>query len=422
MSVLRKPWERRLEDLASTFGSCASTYFSPELFRRNTNNFLQTARTITFLVQKNKSDIPSFNAWYEKNVIAAWKNDKIMQWAKEARNTIEKEGDLELHSSLSVALLFSYLEEEDVTVKCGADELLYAGVRKLVRFAQKQLPTGVADAAALKIERSWVTSKLSSYELLHALGYVYSRLYDCCLSLTIHLQRPFPDTIPEPSEVTVMRDDGRQVQFVKLKDFKTYHAGTDRVRKVPDEKLPIEMRRSIEALKDKLPQACDFDSTITFYAGMAEATFKQWGNHISMVFLLNRDWMLIDMITPVLMDQAEKYFFWRTLAERIQVQNIHCLIHTAEVWLRDLKGYPYAAIKNLPITGEGLQLIAVDRDRNKSMHFWPIIKTGERAPRLGPAEVKNDWGQRMFFLVPAMRSMGIKCGFQQNVHQRPVET
>jgi hypothetical protein len=33
---------------------CAATYFDHELFRLNTNQFLQTARTVTFLIQKNR--------------------------------------------------------------------------------------------------------------------------------------------------------------------------------------------------------------------------------------------------------------------------------------------------------------------------------------------------------------------------------
>jgi hypothetical protein len=97
------PWERRLKDLAQVLVQCASTYFDPELFRMNTNHFLQTARTITFIIQKNKSIIPDYDTWYPRNVITAWAGDEVMGWAKDSRNTIEKEGDLDLHSKLRVS-------------------------------------------------------------------------------------------------------------------------------------------------------------------------------------------------------------------------------------------------------------------------------------------------------------------------------
>jgi len=40
-----KAWERRLKDLSHILVNCEKTYFEPELFRMNLNQFLQTART-----------------------------------------------------------------------------------------------------------------------------------------------------------------------------------------------------------------------------------------------------------------------------------------------------------------------------------------------------------------------------------------
>jgi len=52
--MTKKPWERRLKDLSHLLKCCIDTYFDPELFRLNLNQFLQTARTVTFIIQKNK--------------------------------------------------------------------------------------------------------------------------------------------------------------------------------------------------------------------------------------------------------------------------------------------------------------------------------------------------------------------------------
>lgn len=95
-------WERRLKDLAQTLANCASTYFDPDAFRMNVNHFLQTSRTVTFIIQKDKAKIPNFIAWYDANVLKKWRGDVVMDWARDSRNIIEKEGDLDLNSTLAV--------------------------------------------------------------------------------------------------------------------------------------------------------------------------------------------------------------------------------------------------------------------------------------------------------------------------------
>lgn len=121
------PWERRLKDLAQLLKNCETTYFDPELYRMNTNQFLQTARTVTFIIQKNKATIPCYETWYAENVIKPWANDPLMTWAKNSRNQIEKEGDLDLYSSLGVSLIYSY-------TKLGIASCAHLCVRKALRL------------------------------------------------------------------------------------------------------------------------------------------------------------------------------------------------------------------------------------------------------------------------------------------------
>lgn len=412
MTITRKPWERRLEDLAHLLQGCSETYFDPDLFRRNTNQFLQTARTVTFIIQKNKADIPDFDSWYGKQVLDGWAQDQVMTWAKDARNTIEKEGDLDINSTLKVSLIYSYLEEEDLAVPCGRSELLGAGVKQLVRFAQKHLPTGVADAAGIRIERSWITTGLDSLELLQALVYVYSRLYDCCRSLAGQLARSLPTSIPEPSELAGLGDVARHVRLVKLRDLQTYHFRTWRMRAKSEDELPDEFKDRVRELTGELGKPCDFQSAVAYYQGMAQATFSQWGNHIAMLFLLNEDWSVQYMVTPILADQTDKYFFWRMIGERVRVQRPRGLVHIAEVWIRDLKAYPGLPMRELPIKGECLQTCLIDTDGNRSITTWDIHRTEENArPTLGPPVEAEESDKRVFFLVPAMRSMGIQPDF-----------
>ena len=224
-----RPWERRLKDLSFVLANCARTYFDPELFRMHTNHFLQTARTVTFIIQKNKGGIPEFEAWYSSEVQDNWRMDEVMLWARDARNKIEKVGDLELYSSLQATLMFSYLEEEDLTLECGRHELLRVGVKRLVRFARRQLPTGVSDTAAVRIERRWVATSLPNWELLHALTYVYSRLYACCNKLAVQLGGKIASDIPSDTAALHLTGEARHVTYVKLRGMKGFQSRTDRV-------------------------------------------------------------------------------------------------------------------------------------------------------------------------------------------------
>ena len=45
-------WIKRLRDCSIHLDNAINNYLEPDLFRINFNNFMQTARTVTFLIQK----------------------------------------------------------------------------------------------------------------------------------------------------------------------------------------------------------------------------------------------------------------------------------------------------------------------------------------------------------------------------------
>ena len=304
------PWERRLRDLAQLLKNCHATYLEPDLFRMNTNQFLQTARTITFIIQKNKATIPDYDLWYAAAVVNGWKGDLVMQWAKEARNSIEKEGDLELHSSLTVTLLFSYLVEQDVALECGRGELLGASVKKLVRLARSKLPTGVSDAAAVKIERRWVTATLPSWELLQALGYIYARMLTCCRELATHLGKAIDSSIPDAHHFDRIRDETRQVRFVKLNGMHMHSVASESVAIDHSMEIPPSIRAIFNDSQERPRlQISSLDAALDYYKKMAEATFLHYGNHVFMLFILGHEWQPIDMLSTQFEDQTDKCVF-----------------------------------------------------------------------------------------------------------------
>ena len=69
------------------------------------------------------------------------------------------------------------------------------------------------------------------------------------------------------------------------------------------------------------------------------------------------------------------------------------------------------AIRNMPITGERLHVVAVDKSGSRQQVGWDILRSSEIAkPTLQavPATDKSEKDMLPYFLVPALRAMGIK--------------
>ena len=107
------PIDRRLEDVHRHWHSAERAYFEPDAFRVAIQTAIKTLRTVTFIIQSNKHLIPEFDHWY-----GPWreklKSDALMRWMVDARNKIEKQGDLEAHSFVRAEIVASYLNNGPV--------------------------------------------------------------------------------------------------------------------------------------------------------------------------------------------------------------------------------------------------------------------------------------------------------------------
>jgi hypothetical protein len=147
----------------------------PETFRLNLNSLIQGLRNVTFLLQSQKRDLPSFDNWY-----GAWqravKDDLVMRWAVSARNRIVKQSDLEMHSTALVRLSFDWLNEVEEVVEVPPHYTTHRTIAGLLS-AIPDLTEGV-----VTIERRWVDVELPSRELLDATRFVYG-----CLARVVKL-------------------------------------------------------------------------------------------------------------------------------------------------------------------------------------------------------------------------------------------
>lgn len=401
--MIKKPWERRLKDLSLLLKNCSATYFEPELFRMNLNQFIQTSRTVTFIIQKNKSEISGYEEWYKNNVISKWKDDEFMNWAKNSRNKIEKQGDLDMLSDAKATLIFSYIESQDIQIS-SKEELLAIGVKQLTKIAQKKLPPSVSDSALIKMERWWVANSLPEYELLHALTVVYSRVYECCQLLADHLGSPISKNILTPSFFDRNRNEARQVQYLKLKNMKVgrteYETISDDISKVPQT-----IKEKALAFRDKLNNSVE--DIVDSLSIMAEETFNEYGYHISLVLYFNKDYKTIDLQRVVFDDQSDKYIFWRLAADKAKTINAFGFVWISELWVRDGTNFKSKAIHELPIRDEKLCVIGIDAERNQKDISWSILREHEGAkPKLSSPTENSQKDGTLFFMLPILNAIG----------------
>lgn len=402
-----RPWERRLRDLAQLLRNCGVTYFSPDLFRQNTNQFLQTSRTVTFIIQKNKADIPGFEAWYKTNVLQPWSNDPVMSWAKDARNVIEKEGDLEMQSSLRATVLFSYVSNEDMIIEVSRQELLQANIDRLLQAARRNLPTGIADAAVLKIQRRWVANSLPNHELIYALTYAYAQLHQVCSSLATHLNSALDASVPHPTSIDPSSSDSARVRFLKFTKPGVGRHASIRIDSDPAFKPTPELLRLKQEFQSTPKPSC-LAEVVAKHARMAQITFEQHGSHVPMLALYDAEWNQIDIVSAAFTDQAEKFLFWRNIADRAFYLKAFALVWTCESWVRDLKNHENRRIQYLPIKGEQLHVVGADASDATEVVAWNISRPGgTNHPVLTPLKPEDVYGQpgNIFFIKPVVAAM-----------------
>ena len=372
----------------------------------NSNQFLQTARTVTFLIQKTKVQIPDFDSWYTANVLDPCAKDTVMKWARDSRNQIEKRGDLELNSSLDVALVISYDEEDDLLLEIPDPKFIMVGVKQLTRIARKHLPSGVSDSAIVKIERRWVTSSLKDWELLTALSYVYARMYEICVSLGGYLDYALDGSIPDPTSLDLVHTDARKTRYLKLRETGMGKLVYKRIEQDPEFVPPDSLVQLLDSFKEQ-GKVRSLEAAVERYELIARETFQRFGSHVPMLLLFDDEWNSIDMITTIPADQSEKYIFWRSMGDRILYEKPYALIYVYEAWIRKMERYPVRLTHNLPVRGEVLVVVGMDSGGNVVSKDMKIVRdAAQRKPRLLTIEDENSelkpsvWN----FLIPARRA------------------
>jgi hypothetical protein len=371
---MTSPWRRRLEDFGKLIQVADEAYFEPEDFRRAFNAALQTARTVTFLLQKNKATIPGFDDLHKRLIKDGLGSDPVMKWMIEARNTVEKEGDLATYSAMRARVIASHTDDTP-WMDAESEEVLFAGTLALQRMWSKRTPDWYAESSVLVIERRWVANTLPEHELLDALIHGHRRLGTVVDAMD--QAAGF-----QPAKMVDMTGAGSAMRkvFIKLSDGRTYAAHQAEIPLTPAR--AEQARARYGGLNTRfLDPALSVSEHVEAWADLACTLFNKDGYHNAMYMLFGREGKPLKFGHVAPADRAEKYLFWRLMGDlALANPDFHALFYIDEVWVREVGSAAWDGnVESAPITGEQLVVWGEAEDGERHELRFPIRRDGEAA-------------------------------------------
>ncbi len=376
--------DQRLADAHRLWHQAEAAYFDPDGFRLAIQNTIQTLRSVTFIVQNHKAVIPDFANWYgdyideKRGKRGKWQErlhaDPLMRWMVEARNKIEKQGDLESHSIVRVEIIASFY---DVGPRIDVPAHLFESTEAILRnIPNNLLGQHIRRNGVLRIQRRWVENTLPEYELLDAVAIYYGKLAELAHDAHRQMGLDPPQTIHDeeggsfdlpsmgwrfpcmighekPRALTVSLADGAKVEFETKNEIVKMDAAE--LAKLMDRYGS----NAFEALKREYKTDAELAAG---YFAVAKAMFLRDGYHRS-ILLLFRDRKLIKPIEVRTEGTFQKYVVMRQLADEVTKSGADAAILIGEVWLaRADELRPYERPADSLARTEGLSLEMVSKN------------------------------------------------------------
>jgi hypothetical protein len=384
--------DQRLADAHRLWHQAESTYFDPDGFRLASQNTIQTLRTVTFILQKHKAVIPRFKEWYgDDKQRGEWQErlhaDPLMRWIVDARNKIEKQGDLEAHSFVRAEIIASYLDEGP---RIEIPARLFQDTQALLH----NIPPGllgehVKRNGVLRIQRRWIENTLQDHELLDALAIAFGKLSE--LVHDAHRQIGL-----DPPQ-TIHGDDGESYDLPAMGWRFPCMIGHDLTRalslsladgsKVEFEQKTVSVsaadapallgrydRNPIEVMGRTYK---DYNDLGAGYFDLARSTFLRDGHHISILFLF-RDRKPVRIIEIRVENVQQKYVLMRELSNEIVKSGADAAIIIGEIWIAAASHLkPYERPADSSARREGLALDLVTKSGEPLSLMAMIVRNGK---------------------------------------------
>jgi len=381
----------RLNEVLKHLYTAANEYFHPENFRIALNACIQSARNVTFVLQKNKSEIENFDSWYGEWRTALAK-DPIMKWCVEARNRIVKEGDLETHSIAKVKLLISYDTPPSYTYNVNP----FFDSDSIAEFIRKEkLPQEIEKFGFIIVERQWICADMQNIELLTVLSHAFTIL--CSLLIDID-EKKGPYTIYNNDDV---KGDDEYIRITqKIKDhkrpdfIKNLHKIRTSTMKLSNGMISEYVSEPIDTSKfdendfarydftslgrlEKISSKSELSKKVKFLLQTGKIIFKTDGYHHPVIFLFNKNGS-IAINRTIFNDNEDKYLFWEKIADEVRKCNYFSVIVISDTWVSKFnEKAPMLRAEDDPKRTEALQAAGIDKWGNSTVITAPYTRTSE---------------------------------------------
>ena len=395
--------DRRLGDVHRHWHEAERGYFDPERFRIAIQTAIQTLRTVTFIVQSNKRLFRNFDPWYK-----AWQDklraDPLMHWMVDARNKIEKQGDLETYSFARAEIVASYYEEGP---RMEVQAELFQSTAELISRIPTEAIKHVFKDGILRIQRRWVENSLPDYELLDAVGIAYGKVAELVADAHQELGLKPPSTMVGDIDRTQGVDSrgGRLPCMIGHGDARTHNVWLATGQTIEFEQETVEFdREHAESVVGKygLDPKEMFPSTDStpearlndlFAAG--RKMFIADGCHLTIAFLLNGA-HLIAIRTLAIQEHGEKYLLMRMLAKEVINYGADGVIIISEIWSAPYDpSNPYRRAVDAPEKSEFLSASLVTKTGEPVQLLALIERVGDEVT-LGETDILRDQAQIAF--------------------------
>jgi len=402
--------DRRLADVHRHWHAAEKAYFDPEGFRANVQTAIQTLRTVTFILQSNKKLIPDFDQWY-----APWQEklnaDALMRWMVNARNKIEKQGDLEAHSFVRAEIVASYFDNGP---RIEVSAKLFDGTAALLKgIPESDVGNHLWTHGTLRIQRRWVENTLPDHELLDAVATAYGKLSQVVNDAHVRTGIQAPVTIDaETGEAYNLTRDGRlpcmighgeiRTANISLSDGKRFSFEKKVVELNPDDKRQSAKRYGIPA-NEVMDLSGDQERVLTSIFDTARRMIEVDGYHVTLLFMLKGS-KVVQLVRIEFPDHGSKYVIMRDMAHEVDRHSADGVILIGEMW--SAKADPSKPYLRAADAAERVEILGATLVRKEGSTIELVAKIAREDDRVSLEGTQRITGGDHFMFAPIFEVWG----------------
>ena len=322
-----------------------------------------------------------------------------MRWTVDARNKIEKQGDLEANSLVRAEIVASYLDEGP-RVEVPA-RLFDAPLALIKSIPNSAVGEHMRTHGTLKIQRRWIENTLPDYELLDAVAIAYGRISDLVRGAhrQLGLQQPVTTNVETGEKFGEGARSGRLPCMIGHADLRSLNISLadgsivrlEKISKTVDlsEAQKVAKRYALQPETVFGPDTTSEEAIAANLFRTARTMFLKDGYHRSILFLF-RERRPVQILEMRPENQGQKYLIMRDVAHEVTKYGADAVIVISEVWTSPFDPQkPYQRAVNSPARVEALVATLASKSGEPIEWTAKICRNG-RTFSLGETRVERD--------------------------------